>query len=166
MANSVSLKDLIEALAGAVIFAQDKIEKYQISNIKQYFDEKTRRPLSATIRLPDLSPSAEAGSEVDISIPMLSLVGNSILHIKEMNVEFSVDISSLDQELKSAGPATVPPANHEDEEELKLQSIGKSIGVNWDSPSSEKMARLTLRVEAQEQTEGMARLMQRINKLI
>jgi len=165
MAETVSLKDLIEALAGAVIFAQDRIEKHQLSKISQYFDETNRRPIAVTIKLPDMSTEADEEDEVDISIPLLALVGSSSLHIKGMDVEFAVDLSSFGEgdDASAGGPA--PPAEGET---LGWQGArnSKSIGVDWQSAGDKKMAHVSLRVEAQEPTEGMARLIQRLNKLI
>lgn len=165
MAEPVSLKRLIEALAGAVISAQDRIEKHQIANIGQYFDEKSRRPISVNVRLPDLSLEAEEDDEIEISIPLLALVGSSLLHIKDMNVEFDVDLSNLETEDSGKSDQT------DFSDELQKQGWGglgksNSIGVDWQSGRDKKMARLSIRVEAQEPTEGMARLIQRLNKLI
>ncbi|CEE22200.1 hypothetical protein XACJK48_2970015 [Xanthomonas citri pv. citri] len=47
----ISLNDLIEALAGAVIDAQDRIEQHQMANLGAFFDEDNR-PRSVLIRLP------------------------------------------------------------------------------------------------------------------
>ena len=166
MAETVTLKHLIEALAGAVISAQDRIEKHQISNIGQYFDETSHRPISVNIRLPDMSVNAKEEDEVDISVPLLALVGSSVLHIKSMDVEFDVDLSSLGED---GDDKSTEQSNFSDELETQGWSrLGKakSIGVDWQSASNKRMARLSLRVESQEPTEGMARLIQRLNKLI
>jgi hypothetical protein len=165
MAEPVSLNDLIEALAGAVIFAQDRIEKHQLSKISQYFDETNRRPISVNIKLPDISLDAAEDDEIDISIPLLALVGSSTLHIKGMDVEFEVDLSSFCETDESSPDKS---SSSEGEETLGWQGTkrSKSIGVDWQSAGDKKMARLSLRVEAQEPTEGMARLIQRLNKLI
>ncbi len=165
MAESVSLKLLIEALAGAVISAQDRIEQYQIAKVGQYFDKNSNRPISVNIKLPNLSVDAKDEDEIEISIPLLALVGNSQLHIKGMDVEFDVDLSSFGEEDGN----TPDQSNLFDEiEKQGWGGLGKSrsIGVDWQSAREKKMARLSLRVEAQEPTEGMARLIQRLNKLI
>jgi hypothetical protein len=165
MAESVSLKDLIEALAGAVISAQDRIDQYQISKIGQYFDKENRRPIAVTIKLPDLSLDAKEDDEIDISIPLLALVGSSLLHIKGMDVEFDVDLSNFGETDETSTEQSKPSG---DGETLGWNGLknSKSIGVDWQSAGDKKMARLSLRVEAQEPTEGMARLIQRLNKLI
>lgn len=162
MAESVSLKDLIEALAGSVISAQDLVEQHQIAKISQYFDPKTNRPISVNIKLPNLSVNANQDDEIDISIPLLALVGNSSLFIKSMDVEFDVDLSDLGKVENSDHPID----NGAEGQAWHQLKQAKSIGVDWQSASDKKMARLSLTVEAQEPTEGMARLIQRLNKLI
>ena len=55
MASNIPLNDLIEALAGAVIEAQDNIEQHQISNLLGYFDSQNR-PKSLVVRMPSIHP--------------------------------------------------------------------------------------------------------------
>ncbi|WP_150047310.1 DUF2589 domain-containing protein [Methylomonas rhizoryzae] len=163
MADAVSLKDLIEALAGSVISAQDRIEQHQIAKLAQYFDAKSNRPISVNIKLPDLSVGADEEDEVDISIPLLALVGCSTLSIKAMDVEFDVDLSDVGDPEDVQHPPSAQEGENQTWHNLKPS---KSIGVDWRAAGSKKMARLSLKVEAQEPTEGMARLIQRLNKLI
>jgi hypothetical protein len=163
MAETVSLKDLIEALAGAVIFAQDRIEKHQLTKLSQYFDEQNRRPIAVTIKLPDMSTEADEEDEVDISIPLLALVGSSSLQIKGMDVEFAVDLASFGEADDTPTAGRAPEGQASGWQGIRNT---KSIGVDWQSAGGQKTARVSLRVEAQEPTEGMARLIQRLNKLI
>lgn len=166
MASSITLDDLIGALAGSVIAAQDKIDQHQISKISQYFNPKSNRPTMVSIKLPDTSPEADEFDEVDIQIPLLSLVGNNFLDIKEMEVDFEVDLSSIgakDNQENSESPSNSSSSRPDNWHELNKSN---SIGVDLDSSSTDKMARLSVKVEAKEPTEGMARLMQMLNKLI
>src|SRR5476649_2349091 len=94
MSTPVDLKDLIEALAGAVIEAQDRIEQHQISNLGSYFDSDNR-PRSVTIRLPSLSPDADPGDEDLYRAPLLPLVACNPLKIKDVEITFDVDLGTL-----------------------------------------------------------------------
>ena len=201
MAKSVSLHELIEAIAGAVISAQDLIEKNQTTKVRQYFHENNR-PVCVNIRLPNINyveeppydqvdqrKSYEKQQEIYVSVPILSLVGSSSLHIKGMDVEFDVDLSGFGEtdEIPKEGETSSekdkkprdtpvggdakqggePSGDDKAKEGLGWNSASKlkSVGVDWQSASDRKMAHLSLRVEAKE-TEGMARLIQRLNQMI
>src|SRR3546814_3367355 len=71
---NLSLHHLIESIAGAVAAAQDKIQRFQISAVRQYFDDDNR-PVSVDVRLPSLAHDAEEGDERLVRVPLLSLVG-------------------------------------------------------------------------------------------
>ena len=94
MAGEVSLNDLIEALANAVIEAQDRIEQHQISNISRYFDEDNR-PISVDVKLPSLDPGADEDEDVDYRVPLLALVSSNPLRIKDVEISFDADISQV-----------------------------------------------------------------------
>ena len=53
MSGTMTFHSLIEALAGAVIEAQDSIEMHQLSNLRDFFDEDNR-PRSVTIVGPSM----------------------------------------------------------------------------------------------------------------
>ena len=64
MAGNTPLNHLIEALAGAVIEAQESIEQRQLSNLRRYFDADWR-PKSLVVRVPSMSfihPAVRAAS--------------------------------------------------------------------------------------------------------
>lgn len=67
MAGHIPLNDLIEALAGAVIEAQDNIEQHQISNLLGYFDSQ-KRPKSLVVRLRQPTPRLRKGLRI-ITVP-------------------------------------------------------------------------------------------------
>src|SRR4051812_29463822 len=107
MAAAVTLHDLIEGLANAVIEAQDRIERHQIGLISRYFDSD-QRPVSVPIRLPSLSPRTVGpdGELVDpedvfLNVPLLALVNMNLLRIKDFEVDFSLDLGAL---LQPDGP--------------------------------------------------------------
>ena len=90
MSSRVDLKELIEALAGAVIDAQDRIEQHQIAKLGQYFDEDNR-PRTVVMRLPSMQPDAEPGTEDLYRAPLLGLVPANALKIKDVEMRFDVD---------------------------------------------------------------------------
>lgn len=97
MATGITLKDLLEALAGAVIGAQDRIEQHQIASLGEYFDSDNR-PRSVLMRLPSLHPGAAADHEDYYRAPLLSLVPTNPLRIREVEIDFDVQLGDISEE--------------------------------------------------------------------
>ncbi len=110
MATQTSLNDLIEALAGAVIDAQDRIELHQMSHLSDYFDEDNR-PKSVTIRMPSLQPGAGEGDEDLYRAPILPLVSTNVLRIKDVEIRFDADLGSLIEDAPSVATTDAPPGD-------------------------------------------------------
>ncbi|MDA8231197.1 MAG: DUF2589 domain-containing protein [Magnetospirillum sp.] len=157
-----SLHDLIHAIAGAVAEAQEKIQRFQISTVRGYFDEYNR-PVSVDIRLPSLSQGADADEERVVHVPLLSLAGPHLLAIKDVDVEFEIGLGGLTD-------AEAPPAaGAESGQGTASGDSHKVLGVDLNaSPNRDggPKARVTLKVEGREPSEGMARLIQQLDKLI
>lgn len=110
MAN-LSLHHLIQSIAGAVAEAQDKIQRYQISSVRQYFDSDNR-PVSVDVRLPSMAHDAQEGDERLVRVPLLSLVGPRLLAVKDMEISFDVGLGPQQEPGKpvSAGAAPADPS--------------------------------------------------------
>ena len=93
MAQAVELEALIDAIASAVIGAQDKIEVYQAGLLSQYLDPD-HRPRTIDIRVPSNRVDAGPGDEVTLRVPILSLVGATRLAITSMEITMDVDLGS------------------------------------------------------------------------
>lgn len=170
----VSLHDLIEALANSVTEAQDRVERFQISNLGRYFDEN-KRPVRVEMRVPSLRPNAEPGEEDIIAAPLLALVGMVRLAIKDVEMSMEVDIGDLstigETSSEKPGSADVEGAKQESRAETGwgAQPPRKGITVDVQSPASRDrpaMAKVSLRVESQEPTEGLARVLMMLNQRI
>jgi hypothetical protein len=171
----VSLHDLIEALANSVTEAQDRVERFQIANLSRYFDEN-QRPVRVEMRVPSLRPSAAAGEEDVVTVPLLALVGTVRLAIKDVEISMEVDIgdlTSLDGREQSGSAAeradkgTLPPTEKSWGWGTPFRRKGLTVDVQ--SPRSKDqpaMAKVTLRVASQEPTEGLARLLLLLNQRI
>ncbi len=156
MSTPVELNDLIEALAGAVIEAQDRIEQHQIANLGSYFDSDNR-PRSVLIRLPSLSPDAQPGDEDLYRAPLLPLVACNPLKIKEVEITFDVDLGAvgdpLDAPAADADPASPWRDSPRVRKTVNVQTTGNLLGRR------KSTAHVVLRVEGGDATDGMARLM-------
>lgn len=158
MASNIQLNDLIEALAGAVIEAQDSIEQHQISNLLGYFD-KDNRPKSLVVRVPSIQPKAEEGAEDLYRAPLLPLVSSNMLKIKDVEVTFDVDLGQLVEKPVEETKKAVPGGQEKD-------SPRKNLFVDMAGGKQEKggSIHVVLRVESSEPTDGVARLMNHLTQ--
>ncbi|MBV6849282.1 DUF2589 domain-containing protein [Xanthomonas euvesicatoria] len=160
----ISLNDLIEALAGAVIDAQDRIEQHQMANLGAFFDEDNR-PRSVLIRLPSQHPEAGENDEDLYRAPLLPLVSSNVLRIKDVEISFDAQLGEL-SELDEAGvPDALAVPSVVEDWHPKPRALPGQIGI--DLGSNAKNARnsavhVVLRVEGSEPTEGVARLINRL----
>lgn len=159
MAKPLTLKDLLEALSGAVIGAQDRIEQHQLTNLSGYFDEDNR-PRSVLVRLPSLTPGAEEGEEDFYRAPLLSLVPANPLQIREVAIEFDVELGELADEPEEEGK----PADTDERvgANAPWRSSTPRKTVQIDAPSgrgpSVGTVHLKVTVQSAETSAGMAKL--------
>ncbi len=158
MADNIQLHALIEALADAVIEAQDSIERHQISNLLGYFDQDNR-PRSLVVRLPSIQPDAEQDAEDFYRAPLLPLISTNPLRIKDVEVSFDVELGPLmEQPAKDTKRASIGP---EDKEPPR-----NNLAVNLAGGKRDQANRvhIVLRVENSEPTDGAARLMSHLSQ--
>src|SRR5512137_13166 len=112
MADQVSLENLIEGLAGAVVEAQRRIESLQIKNFRSFFD-RDNRPEKIDILVPSLHPEAK-GEDVRYRVPLLPLVASSLLRIKEVEISFDADLVRLSNEENEKEKAKGDTSQHDE----------------------------------------------------
>jgi hypothetical protein len=162
MTTQTSLNDLVEAIAGAVVDAQDRIEQHQMSHLSEYFDEDNR-PKSVVIRMPSLDPNAQVGDEDLYRAPILPLVSTNVLRIKDVEISFDADLGSL------LDGAPVDDAAPDPQKEavrrgwrVKTQPRKPFVQVDTAAGAPNRKGgsvHVVLRVEGSEPTDGAARLM-------
>jgi hypothetical protein len=163
MAAQVALKDLIEALAGAIVEAQDRIEQHQIANLSSYFDADNR-PKSVLIRLPSMHPQAAEGDEDLYRAPLLPLVSTNLLKIKDVELSFDVDLGEVAGDLSPPPAATAPDAGRPEAQSPwrdEGASLKKKVQVHTRSGllgRRSSTVHVVLRVEGSEPTDGISRL--------
>jgi hypothetical protein len=91
-----SLDDLINAIQYAVIEAQEVAEDHHIDLVSRFFHEVDGKMVAVTqeVWVPDTRP--EAGGFRKIDVPLMSLASLGSMKIKELKVEFTAHLSSLD----------------------------------------------------------------------
>lgn len=159
MSAQTPLPGLIEAMAGAVIDAQDRIEKQQLSHLSEYFDEDNR-PKSIVLRMPSMQPGAGVDDEDLYRAPLLPMVSTNMLRIKDVEISFDADLGNL-VEVRSPpqstgdiprGPGWVP----------KGDTPRPVVQIDTSSGSGSRNSgavRVVMRVEGSEPSDGVARLM-------
>jgi hypothetical protein len=167
MAAFLSFSSLVEAIARSVAEAQDQVERYQVSNLLSYFDEDGR-PRGIDFRVPSQRADAKPGDEDFYTVPLLALLSINVLKIKDVETKFSVDLGELTDEgtatPKSNAPAGAVPKNNgnesgEGDRMPGLSSPMKTLNVSTTTGRGGGKARVTLRVEGSEPSEGAARLL-------
>lgn len=164
MSNSVSLHDLIEALAGAVVDAQDRIEQHQIANLGNYFDEYNR-PKSVLMRLPSQHPHASDGDEDIYRAPLLPLVPVNMLKIKDVEITFDVELGNIAEDIEKARNAQDSTSTNEtwtealtgDKRRVSVQTRTGILGRKGGQ------LHVVMRVEGSDSSDGIARL---VNHLV
>ena len=151
MSGKVTFHTLIKGLAGAVIEAQDSIEKHQIANLRTYFDPYNR-PICVDIRLPSQHPQATEDSEDLYRAPLLPLVGTNTLQIREVEISFDAELTELGPEEQTT--AVDDPLNH-----WEKSPVARQVAMNTGAGKGVGNVHVKLRVEGTEPTDGAARLM-------
>lgn len=168
MPTTITLNDLVEAIADAVIEAQDQVERYQTSLLRSYFD-KDNRPRYVRLRVPSLREGADEHAEEELVVPVLALVGATRLAIKELEVSTTVTLGDVADFIEE-GTAAKPDDGAEDEDGSRGKSgprrgVRVDLGASASDPSS-ATASLKLNLQAIEPTEGLTRVMIELNKRI
>ncbi len=160
MADQVSLENLIEGLASAVVEAQRRIESLQIQNFRNFFD-KDNRPEKIDILVPSLHPEAK-GKDVRYRVPLLPLVASSLLRIKEVEISFDADLVRLSDEEKEKAKGDTP----QDDEGVAGAEKKKSVTVDMRGGGVFRKkagtVHVVLKIEGRELSEGMARVVDRL----
>jgi hypothetical protein len=158
MATRLSLNDLIEAIAGAVVDAQDRIEQHQVSNLSDYFDEDNR-PKSVVIRMPSMHPQASEGDEDLYRAPLLPLVSTNVLRIKDVEVTFDADLGDVSSN-DDAANAAEQDGKSSWRKKAPIGTPSLQVDTAGGSPNRKGGAvHVVLRVEGTEPTDGATRLM-------
>ncbi|HCV39853.1 MAG TPA: hypothetical protein DGQ94_14270, partial [Pseudomonas sp.] len=95
--------------------------------------------------------------------PLLSLVGSRLLTVKDMQIDFEVGLHADYREPSAAQAGDVDPDSPWPTDTHTPLNVDMGVRRNGESGP---VARVTLRVETQPSSEGMARLIHNLDKLI
>ncbi len=152
---TVSLKSLVEAMASAVAAAQAELSRSQIIDLGRYFEKDSNAPRLMKLQLPSLKPG-DNGKLVTYGVPLLTLNSPAQLRIKTVDFEFEVDLGDLGE--PESADVTVAEDFGSNFRRLAINPQPSLLGRR-------NSTRVTLTVEAVEQSEGLARLIGELNKM-
>ena len=138
--TSKTFNQLIKSLYRSTMMAQSKVEELHIRNfVERYFDEEGK-PNFITLNLP--TNDGDGSHQIDVDVPLLTLAHNTHLNIKELEVEFEVELGHF-EDVDS------------DEVSAKVSSVGDKT-----------MAKIKLKLDSADPPEGISRLRQELNKIL
>jgi hypothetical protein len=180
-----SLDDLINAIQYAVIEAQQVAEDHHIDLVSRFFEEdddgKTKA-VTQEVWIPDVRPNAAEGALMKIDVPLMSLASLGAMKIKELKVEFTARLSSLDTE-DDKDDAPPPPVRRPDHDgkgdkggkakpfAKRLRGKRKRMAFDFkkgaDATAGEStVAKISITFEGTDPPEGVVRLNDQVLKTI
>jgi hypothetical protein len=166
MADQITFRSLIQAIAGAITSAQQEVERQQILNLGAYFDIN-KRPIMMSRRLPSIRFGAEPGAEDVLEVPALTLLPVSPLQISEVSVEFDVEFGGLQVEGDVIATPAVRALNADDDPNAPSPQVRRILVSPFNGAPSAKgpKAHVVIKVRETEVPEGLARLLTELNKM-
>ncbi len=163
----ILLDQLVSALAGAVVDAQNQVQQIHIGELSRFFD-KEGSPISVNLKIPRVNPDTNNQEQVTVSVPLVTLVNPKQISIQEMQVSLQVDLSEIARamEKQTASNASIAKMNVQPYE-WKLpeyQHLVTASAITKRKSGDVGLAQITLRITADETPEGLSRLLDHLNK--
>jgi len=138
--TSKTFNQLVKSLYRSTMMAQQKVEELHIQNfITKYFDEDGH-PNFVTIELP--TNDHDGSTNVSVDVPLLTLAHQSYLNIKELEMEFEVELGHI--------------------EDIEDDNISAKVN----SVDGRNMAKVKLSFNSEDPPEGIAKIRQELNKVL
>lgn len=151
--DSQTLADLIRGLQHSVNAAMEMVETRNVELLGRYFAEDGR-PLTKRLDIDD---------RTSVEVPIISIVNPSTINIKEVDMDFSVQIKSSDLRCKKPqGGFQAGDTEAEFDNRLKRSSLEVSFG----GPNEDSRMHMHLKFESKPIPEGLSRIIDEYNKTI
>ena len=135
-----TFNQLVKSLYRSTMMAQQKVEELHIQNfITKYFDEDGH-PNFISISLP--TNDNDGSTSVSVDVPLLTLAHQSYLNIKELEMEFEVELGHI--------------------EDIEDDNISAKVS----SVNGKNMAKVQLKFKSEDPPEGIAKIRQELNKVL
>ena len=135
-----TFNQLVKSLYRSTVLAQSKVEELHIRNfISRYFDEDGK-PNFITLTLP--ANDGDGSHTVNVDVPLVTLSHSTHLNIKELDIEFEVELGHFED-------------IEDDEISAKVSSV-----------NGKNMAKIKLTLNSNDPPEGIARIRQELTKIL
>lgn len=165
---TIPFNQLVSAIACAVVDAQHQVRQAHISELYHHF--KDGYPVSVELQIPRVDRETGRQTFIPVSVPLIILINPSQLSIQDMQITMQVDMSEItkaalmeDKSKKLKEKTSAQPYEWKPSEYQTLISTSTTTGKK---PSGIGMAQVTLKVTAEETPEGLARLLDHLNKCL
>ena len=162
---AVRLDQLLAALARAVVDAQHDVQRSQLGDLSQFFRDGS--PITVNLKLPRVSPESGEQESMEVQVPLAILVGHPGISIRETQLTMQVEIGPISDTAtrKKAAANASSGRPYEWKPPVNLPAISVST-VTSGKTGDVGVAQLTLRVAAEDVPEGLARLLDHLNKTL
>lgn len=167
------LDNLVSALASSVAEAEHHVRVQQIRNIHSFFGDDNL-PVSVELKLP--RPGADGQLQHNaVKVPLITLVNLSHMSISELEIKFSTSLGEVQNTTSGSGDGGVSfaaetAAEREERDREELGWADKEpvfIDVSSGPSTSEAgTASVTLRVKHGDTPEGLARILNLLNRAL
>jgi len=135
-----TFNQLVKSLYRSTVLAQSKVEQLNYQHfLKNYFDEDGK-PHFFTLKLP--SNDDDGSHVVAVDVPLLTLAHSTHLNIRELEIEFEVELGHFED-------------IEDDEISAKVSTV-----------TGKNMAKIKLKLDAADPPEGIARIRQELIKIL
>lgn len=165
---TIPFNQLVSAIACAVVDAQHQVRQAHISELYNHF--KDGSPVSVELQIPRASPETGLQTPIKVRVPLITLINPSQLSIQEMQITMQVDMNEITrtalEEEKSDRSIKKTSAQPYEWKSSEYQTLITTSTIKGKQPSDVGMAQVTLKVTAEEIPEGLARLLDHLNKCL
>lgn len=160
--------ELIAAVSGAVVEAQHQVRQAHISQLWSFFHNNA--PIEVNLEIPRYAPGVpidQGPQKLNVAVPLLSLVNPAQLSIQQMQVTMQVDMSEVTALATPAKKAAKQPAAGTFAWQPETyRPILEAATTTGKQPGQPGLAQVTLTVAAEPVPEGLARLLDHLNKCL
>lgn len=151
--GSQTLSDLIRGLQHSVNAAMEMIETRNVELLGRYFTQEGT-PLSRRLNIDDRTA---------VDVPLISIVNPSTINIKEVEMDFSVQINSADLRCKQAQKGFTTGGEEVDFHNNLKRS---SLEISFDGKKDLSRMQVRVKFEAKPLPEGLSRVIDEYDKTI
>lgn len=129
------LEDLFSALHNAVLETQKLTEQQHIRQFRRYFEaEKSGsapKPKMLSFEIPEPHPKSAKKEDQyrTVDIPLIVLSPPTSLRIKDLHIQFSVQLSGLSERRKGKGPISGKDEMHAGDVEMDFGQEGANVAT-------------------------------------